>query len=78
MSLSERLSNYEPPAIGAKCRMCALLVELPTVDAEALQGALDDRRISNAGLSRMLKEEGFMLGETSVGRHRKAECRRES
>jgi hypothetical protein len=76
MSLSKRIAEYEPPVIGGVCRTCTLLKTLPKGEAEALQSALDDERISNASLSRILKEEGFTIGESTVRRHRKNECRR--
>ena len=78
MSLSDRIADYKPPRIGASCKTCSLLASLPDKEAEALRVALDDPRISNAGLSRILKEEGYQIQETTVRRHRKGECRRES
>lgn len=78
MSLSDRIAEYKPPRIGGSCKMCSLLVSLPEKDSAALRGAVDDARISNAGLARILKEEGFQIQETTVRRHRKSECRRES
>ena len=74
MSLSDRLANYEPPRIGALCRTCLLLKQLPEKDAEALRVALADKRISSGGLSRILKEEGHKIAETTLRRHRKGEC----
>lgn len=78
MSLSDRIAEYQPPHIGGACKMCSLLLELPEKDSAALRVAVDDARISNAGLARILRAEGFQIQETSVRRHRKSECRRES
>lgn len=74
MSLSDKLSNYQPPRIGAKCRTCELLKSLPEKERVAFQAALDDPRFSNAGLSKILKDEGHQIAETTLRRHRKGEC----
>ena len=78
MSLSKRIAEYEPPRIGGKCRTCLALEESSPEDRAALQAALADPRYSNAGLSRILKEEGFQIQESTVRRHRRGECTRES
>lgn len=78
MSLSDRIAEYQPPRIGAACKTCSLLASLSDKEAAALRVALDDPRISNAGLARILKEEGYQIQETTVRRHRRGECRRES
>ena len=75
MSLSKRLAEYQPPKIGGYCRTCQLLEDLSKEDAEAFQKALDDPRISNAGLSRILKDEGYHIADSTVRRHRKGECK---
>ena len=76
MSLAERLSDYSPPKIGGECRTCSLLKTLPKGEAEALQAALDDPKYSNAALSKILKAEGYQIADSTVRRHRKAECKR--
>lgn len=78
MSLSDRIAEYKPPRIGGSCKVCAILETVPEKDASALLVALDDVRISNAGLARILRDEGFQIQETTVRRHRRSECRRES
>lgn len=78
MSLSKRIAEYEPPRIGGRCRTCAALSEASPEDRAALEAALADPRYSNAGLSRILKEEGFQIQESTVRRHRRGECTRES
>ena len=75
MSLSKRIAEYTPPKIGSECRTCTLLADLPKDEAAALQQALDDPRISNAGLSRILKAEGYQIADSTVRRHRKGECK---
>jgi hypothetical protein len=75
MSLSKRIAEYKPPKIGGECRTCTLLADLPKDERDALQQALDDPRISNAGLSRILKAEGYQIADSTVRRHRKGECK---
>jgi hypothetical protein len=74
MALSDRIANYEAPRIGAACRTCALLKSLPEKEAEALRVALADKRFSNGGLSRILRDEGYKIAESTLRRHRKGEC----
>ena len=74
MSLSERLAAYEKPLIGGRCTVCSLLDSLPEDEAKAFFGALADPAFSNAGLSRVLKDEGYRIGDSTIGRHRRQEC----
>jgi hypothetical protein len=76
MSIAQRLADYEPPRIGSVCKTCTLLKELPEGESAALQKALDDPTISNAGLMRILRAEGFPLAETTLRRHRVGECKK--
>lgn len=74
MSLSDRLAAYEKPPVGGRCTVCSLLDQLPEDEAKALNDALADPAFSNAGLSRVLKEEGYRIGDSTIGRHRRQEC----
>lgn len=78
MSLSDRIAEYKPPRIGGSCKVCVILETVAEKDSAALRVALEDARISNAGLAHILKAEGFQIQETTVRRHRRSECRRES
>lgn len=78
MSLSKRIAEYSPRKVGGVCRTCALLKSLSKSEAEALQAALDDPRFSNAGLAKILKDEGYNMAESTVRRHRRGECKREA
>lgn len=78
MSLSERIAEYKPGRVGATCRTCSLLEALPEGEAKALIDALDDPRFSNAGLAKILKDEGYSMAESTVRRHRRGECKREA
>jgi hypothetical protein len=75
MSLSQRIADYKPAKIGGSCRTCELLRSLPKKEAEVLQAALDDPKFSNAGLSKILKAEGYQVADSTVRRHRKGECK---
>ena len=74
MSLSDRLAAYEKPLIGGRCTVCSLIGTLPEDEAKALKEALVDPSFSNAGLARILKEEGYRIGDSTIGRHRRQEC----
>jgi hypothetical protein len=76
MSIAQRLADYQAPRIGALCKTCSLLEELPESESVALQKALDDPTISNAGLSKILKAEGFSIADTTIRRHRVGECKK--
>lgn len=78
MSIAKRVAEYQEPRLGARCRTCVLLKELPTEEAEALKVALEDSRISNAGLAAILKAEGYSIADSTVRRHRKGECQRDN
>lgn len=75
MSISKRLSNYEPARKGGSCRVCVLLRTLPKAESAALSDALGDARFSNSGLARILTDEGFSVGASTVSRHRRGECK---
>lgn len=78
MSLADRFSSYKAPSPGPKCVTCHLVASLPKADAAALQKALDDPSVSNAAISEILRSEDHQVAETSVRRHRRGMCRRES
>lgn len=75
MSLSQRLSEYEKPRVGMMCTTCKVIADASPDDRDALLAAMDDPRISNAGISRILREEGYPIGDSAVRRHRKGECK---
>ena len=74
MSLSERIAGYVPARKGGSCLTCSLLHSLPDGESEALANALADPRFSNMGLSKILKDEGYSLASSTIGRHRRGEC----
>ena len=76
MSLSERIAGYVPARKGGSCHTCALLAKLPPVEAEALADALANPRFSNSGLSKILRDEGYPIASSTIGRHRRGECQK--
>jgi hypothetical protein len=75
MGLAERIAGYERPRIGAYCKMCVLLEDLPADDRDALVAGLADPSMSNAGLAKILSAEGYQMADSTVRRHRKSECK---
>ena len=75
MSISKRVADYVPARKGGSCHTCALLRELPPAESKALADALADPRFSNSGLSKILRDEGYSIGASTVGRHRRGECK---
>jgi hypothetical protein len=74
MSLSQRIADYKPARKGGSCHTCALLADLQPKESQALADALADPRFSNAGLARILKDEGYSIASSTIGRHRRGEC----
>ena len=80
MSLSDKLAKAsEKP--NSFCKLGVLLYGevLPEKDRKYLVDAVDvsnkdPRRISNADIARVLREEGFNISDSSVDRHRRKDC----
>lgn len=81
MSLAAALKSEKdrPDQRGPRCATCVLLGTLPDKEAEALRVALADETFSGAAIARALKGENYgSVTSTSIQRHRRGECRRES
>jgi hypothetical protein len=81
MSLSDRLSSAQSDAKNVFCKIGNLLQgdNLPARDREQLETALnapltDSKRITNAALARVLREEGHDISDSSMDRHRRKDC----
>lgn len=67
---------------GAKksqCRLSEVMAELPADTAEYLRQIIDAPvgnpiRLSNATISNVLRSEGFNVGRTTIGDHRRGYC----
>ncbi len=75
MSFVKRIAEYEKPRTGARCYTCMVIESVSAEERDAILAAMDDPRISHAGLSRIFREEGHEIGETSIRRHRNGECK---
>lgn len=61
------------------CRFSEVMNELPSDSAEYLQQIIDTPegipgRLSNATIALVLQSEGYAIGRTSVGEHRRKYC----
>lgn len=81
MSLSDRLSSAQSNAKNLFCKIGNLLQgdNLSAKDKEQLETALnapltDSKRITNAALARLLREEGHDISDSSMDRHRRKDC----
>jgi hypothetical protein len=81
VSLSDRLSSAQSDAKNLFCKIGNLLQgeNLSTKDKENLEVALntpitDSKRITNAALARLLREEGHDVSDSSMDRHRRKDC----
>jgi hypothetical protein len=81
MSLSDRLSSAQLDAKNLFCKIGNLLQgdNLSAKDREQLETALntpltDSKRITNAALARLLREEGYDISDSSMDRHRRKDC----
>ena len=59
---------------NANCTTCDLLIALPKAEREALEARLNDRTITHASISRVLRANGYDIKEGTLGRHRKNGC----
>ena len=75
MALKDRAQ--QPPARnhGLPCSVGALLDELPTDEAAALNTMLASAAWSASDIFEALKAEGYEVGRQTIGRHRAKACR---
>ena len=81
MGLGDALKaeRARPEMRGPRCATCTLLSTLPEAESAALQAALADETFSGAAIARAVRQEGYSsVTSTSIQRHRRGECRRES
>lgn len=76
MALLDDLNNSEQlrPQLRSKCTVCRLLAELDPAEAEKLEQVLQDPEVPKAGVSRVLKANGFDLRPNTLTRHARGEC----
>lgn len=56
------------------CSTCTMLAELSDKEREAIQLRLDDKNITHASLSAVLKKHGYNISGDTLGRHRRGMC----
>ncbi len=59
---------------NAYCVTCDLLLALPEEERIALEETLNDKTITHASISRILRANGYDIKEGTLGRHRKDGC----
>lgn len=72
LSLADALAHPVLPA-SQRCKVGDLLAVHR--DADTIRAALDNPAWSAKALARVLKDFGIVLGETTIGKHRRRECR---
>lgn len=72
MNFAEALASFSIPN-GRACGLCAQLDERN--DADELWAAIDGETYSVPIVRRALNEVGIKVGDESVRRHRRGECR---
>jgi hypothetical protein len=71
-NLRQVAEERRPPSV--KCFVCALLDNLPTEDAKALNEALNNPNITKASIAKILQAEGHHITYSSLGRHARGDC----
>jgi hypothetical protein len=73
-SLADALSAAIPNKGGPSCHLCDVITDLPNADKEALNAAMNDRRMTATMITKALTDSGYDVGVASVRRHRRGEC----
>lgn len=60
---------------GSRCSVCEMMSELPSKERELLQSRLNDRRITGAAITKVLRANGFAFSDGTIQRHRRGNCR---
>lgn len=71
-ALANAAATARPP--GVMCAVCRLLRDLPTDDADALRTALEGRELSAPRIRDVLRSQGHVVSEQTVGHHRRNNC----
>lgn len=69
-----QLTNLQPPVKEMLCPLMKRIAELDKKDAEAVLGYLADERWTSNALSIALSENGFVVSDTPIWRHRSKRC----
>lgn len=76
MGLLEDLSDESnfPKTKRAWCSVCLLLANLPAKESELLQARMSLKQITHISISEVLKKNGYEIGDSTIGRHRRGIC----
>lgn len=74
MALADKVKNKPERIHGLPCSVGALLDELPTDEADALQQMLTEGW-SQKQIFDALRDEGHVVGQQTINRHRSRSCR---
>lgn len=76
MGLLEDLKNEAnfPKARRALCSVCSLMQSLPKAEATLLQERFDDKQVSHIALAKVLRDNGYSISDSVIGRHRRKVC----
>ena len=74
MGLADQFAALRPNHGGTRCSVGASLDRMEPDDRAALQAALDNPTIQGAGISLVLRNNGYDVGDQAVSRHRRGVC----
>ena len=74
MSLSKDFAAASIQTV--RCQTCKALAELPPVDRDALQAAIDNRELSVRVIVDVCVKNGVTVGKNSIDAHRQGRCPR--
>lgn len=73
-SLADALKAARPNKGGPSCHLCETINALSKDDKQALDDALNDRRMAATMIAKALTDSGYDIGVGSIRRHRRGEC----
>jgi hypothetical protein len=76
MGLLEDLGNESnfPVTRRAWCSVCEMLKTLSDAERKALMSRLENKAITHMSLSIVLKNNGYEISDSTLGRHRRGVC----
>lgn len=75
LSLAAAFDELPPDYQATKCTVLRIMRQLSDDDLATLQAMLDDDTITSVKIALALKMVGHSVSPTTVGRHRRRECR---
>jgi len=74
MGLADQFAALRPNHGGIQCRVGNALDRMDADDQAALLAALANPSIQGAGISLVLRNNGYDVGDQAVSRHRRGVC----